>query len=198
MARSTGPCYTVACGCSSAAVQIGNARRLIATGEVEMAAVTGVDVFDVGLIRQGQRLHVGAQRAHEAMDAAAMPGLAPPEEIAAGSATNNLPRTPPGLARRAALEAYLTGHIRVVLRLSSTTLDPQTPLRSLGFDSLLAMELRGRLETGLNIKLAGNFVWQHPTVAALAVGLAQHVGLELTAQQERLSAYCRCAVRARW
>ncbi|QLH19723.1 type I polyketide synthase [Streptomyces sp. Rer75] len=95
---------------------------------------------------------------------------------------------PAGLARRAALEAYLTDHIRVVLRLSSTTLDPQTPLKSLGFDSLLAMELRVRLETGLNIKLAANFVWQHPTVAALAIGLAQHMDLELTDRQERLSA----------
>ncbi|MGW2325793.1 SDR family NAD(P)-dependent oxidoreductase [Streptomyces sp. NPDC001700] len=95
---------------------------------------------------------------------------------------------PAGFARRAALEAYLTDHIRVVLRLSSTTLDPQTPLKSLGFDSLLAMELRVRLETGLNIKLAANFVWQHPHVAALAIGLAQHMGLELDDRQERLSA----------
>ncbi|MET7761571.1 type I polyketide synthase [Streptomyces sp. NPDC005393] len=92
---------------------------------------------------------------------------------------------PTGLARRAALETYLSDHIRAVLRLSSTTLDPQTPLKSLGFDSLLAMELRVRLEAGLNIKLAGNFVWQHPTVAALAVGLAQHMGvnLDLSAHQ---------------
>ncbi|MEU1799881.1 type I polyketide synthase [Streptomyces sp. NPDC019937] len=120
--------------------------------------------------------------------------LLPGEEHPADAQENTddirarLTAIPPGLARRAALEAYLTDHIRVVLRLSSTTLDPQTPLRSLGFDSLLAMELRVRLETGLNIKLAGNFVWQHPTVAALAVGLAQHMGLELTAPQERLSA----------
>ena len=105
-----------------------------------------------------------------------------------GDIRARLTAVPAGLARRAALEAYLTDHIRVVLRLSSTTLDPQTPLKSLGFDSLLAMELRVRLETGLNIKLAANFVWQHPTVAALAVGLAQHMGLELTAHQERLSA----------
>ncbi|MET8009438.1 type I polyketide synthase [Streptomyces sp. NPDC005271] len=98
---------------------------------------------------------------------------------------------PTGLARRAALESYLSDHIRAVLRLSSTTLDPQTPLKSLGFDSLLAMELRVRLESGLNIKLAGNFVWQHPTVAALAVGLAQHMCLDLglaTHQETRLGA----------
>ncbi|MGW5696933.1 SDR family NAD(P)-dependent oxidoreductase, partial [Streptomyces asiaticus] len=82
---------------------------------------------------------------------------------------------PTGPARRTALESYLTDHIRAVLRLSSATLDPQTPLKSLGFDSLLAMELRVRLETGLNIKLAGNFVWRHPTVEALAAGLAQQL-----------------------
>ncbi|MET8679696.1 type I polyketide synthase [Streptomyces sp. NPDC004647] len=85
----------------------------------------------------------------------------------------------PGLARRAALEAYLSDHIRAVLRLGSATLDPQTPLKSLGFDSLLSMELRARLESGLGVRLAGNFVWQHPTVAALATGLAAHMGLEL-------------------
>ncbi|MGW5441845.1 SDR family NAD(P)-dependent oxidoreductase [Streptomyces asiaticus] len=82
---------------------------------------------------------------------------------------------PAGPARRTALESYLTDHIRAVLRLSSATLDPQTPLKSLGFDSLLAMELRVRLETGLSIKLAGNFVWRHPTVEALAAGLAQQL-----------------------
>jgi polyketide synthase 2 len=127
---------------------------------------------------------------HSSLFGALLPGEEAP---AAGEESTDdirarLTAIPAGLARRAALEAYLTDHIRVVLRLSSTTLDPQTPLRSLGFDSLLAMELRVRLETGLNIKLAGNFVWQHPTVAALAVGLAQHMGLDLTAHQERLSA----------
>ncbi|MEU5028071.1 type I polyketide synthase [Streptomyces milbemycinicus] len=86
---------------------------------------------------------------------------------------------PAGLARRAALEAYLGDHIRTVLRLSGSTLDPQTSLKALGFDSLLAMELRVRLESGLGVKLAANFVWQHPTVAELAVGLAEHMGLDI-------------------
>ncbi|AEM83582.1 type I polyketide synthase [Streptomyces violaceusniger] len=96
---------------------------------------------------------------------------------------------PAGPARRTALEAYLTDHIRAVLRLSSATLDPRTPLRSLGFDSLLAMELRVRLETGLNIKLAGNFVWRHPTLEALAAGLAQQLGLDPADRpEERLGA----------
>jgi len=85
----------------------------------------------------------------------------------------------PSLARRVALEAYLVDHIRAVLRLGNTTLDPQTPLQALGFDSLLSIELRARLESDLDIKLASNFVYKHPTVAALATALAEHTGLEL-------------------
>ncbi|MFD4138576.1 SDR family NAD(P)-dependent oxidoreductase [Streptomyces sp. NPDC058572] len=86
---------------------------------------------------------------------------------------------PAGLARRTALEAYIADHVRAVLRLGNATLDPQTPLKSLGFDSLLSLELRTRLETGLAIRIAANFVYQHPTLAALATGLADHMGLTL-------------------
>ncbi|MFF0061327.1 SDR family NAD(P)-dependent oxidoreductase [Streptomyces sp. NPDC005279] len=92
---------------------------------------------------------------------------------------SELSSIPAGLARRTALEAYLADHIRAVLRLGNTTLDPETPLKALGFDSLLALELRTRLETGLGIRIATNFVWQHPTLAALATGLADHMGLAL-------------------
>ncbi len=87
----------------------------------------------------------------------------------------------PGFARRTALENYLSDHIRTVLRLGSTTLDPQTPLKALGFDSLLRIELRSRLESGLGISLAGDFVSRHPTLAALATGLAEQMGLDLQA-----------------
>jgi acyl carrier protein len=85
----------------------------------------------------------------------------------------------PGLARRLALEAYLAEHIRNVLRLENATLDPDTPLRSLGFDSLLSMELGARLESGLAIKLPPKFVWTHPTLAALADGIASQMDLDL-------------------
>jgi phthioceranic/hydroxyphthioceranic acid synthase len=83
----------------------------------------------------------------------------------------------PGLARRLALEAYVAEQIRGVLRLDNATLDPETPLRSLGFDSLLSMELGARLESGLAIKLPAKFVWTHPTLAALADGIADQMKL---------------------
>ncbi|GIF78216.1 type I polyketide synthase [Asanoa siamensis] len=99
-----------------------------------------------------------------------------------GDIRADLAATPAGLARRTALEAYVGGHVQAVMRLGDRALDPQTPLRALGFDSLLAMELRARLEAGLGVKLAGNFVWQHPTLAALAEGLAGHMDLALEAE----------------
>ncbi|MGW4076244.1 SDR family NAD(P)-dependent oxidoreductase [Streptomyces asiaticus] len=114
---------------------------------------------------------------HSSLFAPLLPGDDTPAATREGTddIRARLAALPAGPARRTALESYLTDHIRAVLRLSSATLDPQTPLKSLGFDSLLAMELRVRLETGLNIKLAGNFVWRHPTVEALAAGLAQQL-----------------------
>ncbi|MFG2221116.1 SDR family NAD(P)-dependent oxidoreductase [Streptomyces sp. NPDC048685] len=84
---------------------------------------------------------------------------------------------PAGIARQTALESYLADHIRAILRTGSSTLDPHTPLKSLGFDSLLATELRIRLDTALDVRLASNFIWQHPTVASLATALATHMGL---------------------
>ncbi|MPY40270.1 type I polyketide synthase [Streptomyces phyllanthi] len=84
------------------------------------------------------------------------------------------------LARRTALEAYLAEQMATVLQSGNARLDPQTPLRSLGFDSLLSMELRTRLQAGLGIQLANNFVWKHPTIAALATGLADKMGLVLS------------------
>ncbi|SQD99868.1 MULTISPECIES: type I polyketide synthase [unclassified Parafrankia] len=96
-----------------------------------------------------------------------------------GAVLAGLRAVAPGLPRRTAFEAYLTEHLRAVLRLGQSVLDPDIPLRSLGFDSLLALELRSRLEPGLGISLPGNFIWKYDTVATLAAGLADHTKLPL-------------------
>ena len=77
LTRSKGPNFTVSCGCASSAVQIGNARRLITSGEVDIAVVTGVDVFSITLIDNIQRLLKGAQKTYEAMRSDDMPALLP-------------------------------------------------------------------------------------------------------------------------
>ncbi|WP_405592227.1 beta-ketoacyl synthase N-terminal-like domain-containing protein [Streptomyces sp. NBC_01190] len=75
--RSRGPNFTVSCGCASSAVQIGNARRMIAAAEVDVALVTGVDVFSTVLIGNIQRLLRGAQGTYEALRSDDMPALLP-------------------------------------------------------------------------------------------------------------------------
>jgi 3-oxoacyl-[acyl-carrier-protein] synthase II len=77
LTRSSGPCFTVSCGCASSAVQIGNARRMIAHGEVDIAVVTGVDVFSFSLIQNIQRLLRGAQHTYDAIRSDGMPELLP-------------------------------------------------------------------------------------------------------------------------
>ncbi|MFH8475442.1 beta-ketoacyl synthase N-terminal-like domain-containing protein [Streptomyces sp. NPDC018000] len=77
LSRSRGPNFTVSCGCASSAVQIGNARRLIATGEVDIAVVTGVDIFSVELIHNIQRLLQGAQKTYEIIRSDGMPARLP-------------------------------------------------------------------------------------------------------------------------
>ncbi|WBB61969.1 type I polyketide synthase [Streptomyces sp. WMMC500] len=94
-----------------------------------------------------------------------------------GELVERLRSMPAGPAQLQALEAFLAEHIHAVLRLGTTRIDPQTPLRSLGFDSLLATEVRARIEPVLGVRLAGDFVWRHHTLAALAEGLSERLGL---------------------
>jgi 3-oxoacyl-[acyl-carrier-protein] synthase II len=56
LTRCTGPSYTVSCGCSSTSVQLGAAVKMIADGEVDIAAVTGTDSFSATLMRSSRRL----------------------------------------------------------------------------------------------------------------------------------------------
>ncbi|MET7854260.1 beta-ketoacyl synthase N-terminal-like domain-containing protein [Streptomyces avermitilis] len=75
--RSTGPCFTVSCGCASSAVQVGTAQRMIAEGVVDLAVVTGVDLFAMDVILNVQRLLHSVQGAYEAVRVAGMPELMP-------------------------------------------------------------------------------------------------------------------------
>ncbi|GAA3787530.1 beta-ketoacyl-[acyl-carrier-protein] synthase family protein [Streptomyces phyllanthi] len=75
--RSTGPCFTVSCGCASSAVQIGTARQMIAEGTADLVVVSGVDLFGLDVILNVQRLLRSAQGAYEAVRVDGMPELLP-------------------------------------------------------------------------------------------------------------------------
>ncbi|TYB50687.1 SDR family NAD(P)-dependent oxidoreductase [Nonomuraea sp. PA05] len=87
-------------------------------------------------------------------------------------------------ARLDVLRRFLLEQVGSVLGRAPESLDTTSPLQELGFDSLMAMELRTRLETGLDLRLSATVVYTYPTVEALADGLAQRIGDERLPVQE--------------
>lgn len=77
------------------------------------------------------------------------------------------------------LQTLLREQIAEVLRLAPSRVEPGTPLSTLGFDSLMAVELRNRLESVLGATFPVTLVWGYPTVTALVPQLANRIGLPL-------------------
>jgi phthiocerol/phenolphthiocerol synthesis type-I polyketide synthase B len=64
-----------------------------------------------------------------------------------------------------------------VLRISPRKLDSRRPLGTMGLDSLMAIELRNRLEALLGRSLSATLAWNYPTVEALAAFLSGDAGV---------------------
>jgi acyl transferase domain-containing protein/acyl carrier protein len=79
--------------------------------------------------------------------------------------------------RVAKLENHLREQIAHVLRLDAQQIERLTPLTNLGFDSLMALELRNRLELSLGIKLSATLVWAYPTLIAMTHYLLEQMEL---------------------
>ena len=50
-------------------------------------------------------------------------------------------------------------------------MDPQTPFKSLGLDSLMSIELRNRLEATTGLRLSPTLLWTYGTPSSLARAL---------------------------
>ena len=75
-------------------------------------------------------------------------------------------------ARRQMLESAVRDTAARVLRVSPRRLDSRRPLGTMGLDSLMAIELRNRLEALLGRSLSATLAWNYPTVEALATFLS--------------------------
>jgi phthiocerol/phenolphthiocerol synthesis type-I polyketide synthase C len=64
------------------------------------------------------------------------------------------------------------------VRRSADSLDHNAPMESLGLDSLMALELRNRLEATLGITLPVALVWAYPTISTLAGALRERMGYD--------------------
>ena len=79
--------------------------------------------------------------------------------------------TASAVERRSLLDRVVRTAAGRVLRISPAQLDAQRPLGSMGLDSLMALELRRRLEAALERPLSATLAWNYPTVAALVAHL---------------------------
>jgi myxalamid-type polyketide synthase MxaE and MxaD len=99
--------------------------------------------------------------------------------------------------RRTLLETHLREQAAQVLALSPSRIDQHQPLGSLGFDSLMTLDLRNRLESSLGLTLSATLVWNYPTIAALADHLADRLGVAFESAAEPLAAPEEDAARVR-
>jgi phthiocerol/phenolphthiocerol synthesis type-I polyketide synthase C len=75
------------------------------------------------------------------------------------------------------IASAIATEIQGVLR-SAVPVDHDEPMEALGLDSLMALELRNRLEASLDVPLPAALVWAHPTISSLAAALCERMGYE--------------------
>jgi acyl transferase domain-containing protein/acyl carrier protein len=92
--------------------------------------------------------------------------------IRASGTLTELNGAPPG-ERRKLLERHLREVVASILRLSATDLDPEMGFAGLGMDSLMAVELRKRLQEtfGASVVLSTTLGFDYPTIRELAAYL---------------------------
>ncbi|CAN5605593.1 type I polyketide synthase [soil metagenome] len=97
--------------------------------------------------------------------------------------------------RPARLASAIADEIRSVLR-STEPLAQDQALESLGLDSLMALELRNRLEASLAITLPAALIWAYPTIAGLAGALCERMGYLATTAETSTKAASGLGARA--
>jgi acyl transferase domain-containing protein len=93
-------------------------------------------------------------------------------------------RALPESQRRGAVQNHILEQALAVLGLDpATAIDPHTPLKESGLDSLMAVELRNLLSRSIGEPLPATLLFDHPSLAALAAYLMRSLKLECTPQE---------------
>lgn len=69
--------------------------------------------------------------------------------------------------READCAAFVCAQVARIVKLPQAMVDLDTAFQNLGFDSLMSLELRSRVESQFAVALPVNFIWEHPTVGAV-------------------------------
>lgn len=79
----------------------------------------------------------------------------------------------PEVKRLHAMSAHVRRIVATVLQLPPQSVTPTVPFGKQGLDSLMALELRNRLELELDLRLPASLAWNYPTVGGLSEHLLQ-------------------------
>ncbi|MGA5820361.1 SDR family NAD(P)-dependent oxidoreductase [Kitasatospora sp. NPDC094028] len=172
------------------------AGALAAQGVLALEPRQGIEALD-RLLRTGSAqacvLPLDHGRLREAAGAGLLPALltgllaAGPGAAAPGGPQpeirGRLLAVEPGRRRRALLAEHCRAVVAKVLKTDAARIDPSEPLAAMGFDSLMSLELRKRLEASLHTDLPATIGWRFPTVDALVPFLAERMGIALQADQ---------------
>jgi acyl transferase domain-containing protein/D-arabinose 1-dehydrogenase-like Zn-dependent alcohol dehydrogenase/acyl carrier protein len=155
----------------------------------------GVELFDA-MCAAGVGLGLAARLDHSALRSQARAGMLPaplrgvvrlPRRRAGGtwsSFAEHLAAVPRAERGRLALE-LVRGEVAIVLgHTSPAAIDAKRAFKELGFDSLLAVELRNRLNAATGLRLPATLAFDYPTPTALA----EHLLAEVDGAPGRLAA----------
>jgi acyl transferase domain-containing protein/acyl carrier protein len=84
--------------------------------------------------------------------------------------------------RKALLLSQVRNEVGIVLRLDASLIDKDKGLFEMGFDSLMALELKGRLERKLNCSLPSTVGFDFPTIAHLTNHIAEILSLDFSVE----------------
>ena len=135
-------------------------------------ALQGPDAAVAALTVDWNRFAMAAAMSPRFGELASRPSTDETRASAAGGLLARLAAAPP-TERRNTLAAFVRAQARLALGLAaSTELDERQPLRDLGLDSLMAVELRNALVAAIAAPLPVTLLFDFPTVAGLCEHLA--------------------------
>lgn len=177
-----------------AAAQDNRGARLANHGLGSLTPAEGIDALDLLLSTDAtqacvMRLDANRWAAYEPGASALLVLLCSDAEDTTPSAApqrqslrETLLAVEPGRRRRTLLEDAVCAQLAQVLRIAPEKIDRQRPLKATGLDSLMALELRSRLEAETGLTLSATIAWNYPTIAIMAEFLAGRMDLALEAQ----------------
>jgi NAD(P)-dependent dehydrogenase (short-subunit alcohol dehydrogenase family)/acyl carrier protein len=185
------------------ALRSGDLARLARAGVAAFSAQEGLELFDAACAQERAlavplRLDARALRAQARAGAlpAVLRGLvrmpAHGAPSAAGSNGESLALRLAGVSeteRESIVLELVRSQIAIVLGYSSAqAVDPRGVFKELGFDSLMAVELRNRLSAATGQRLAAGLLFDYPTPAAMASHLSSRLAQDGAGEAASLDA----------